>query len=69
MRYQWLLTLQWQDGPAQRMISRSGIVDAKPGDTRSSLLKKVHDWTSANTGAPRSAVVLFFTLEPEELGG
>jgi hypothetical protein len=69
MNYQWILTLQWNDGVAQRVSSRSGILVAQPGDTRNSLLARAHAQMCAATGAPSNSVIVFFNLAPDELEG
>ena len=68
MNYQWILTLQWATPAGARTATRVGTWTASPGDTRSSISGKIIGQVKETEGI-QGAVVLFFSLEPDDLGG
>jgi hypothetical protein len=66
MRYQWFLTLQWNTPQGTRASSRAGTWTVQPGDTRESVSSEIIASVKRTEGA-ESAVVLFFSLDPDDL--
>lgn len=65
--YLWILTLQWNVGNAQRLSSRAGQWTPRPGDSRADALDAAVTEFNGMTGADAGAVILFFSLEPNDL--
>lgn len=67
MEFFWQLTLLWNDHSGTRYSSREGVIDARLGETREDLTYRVHKEVRDEVGAPKEAVTLFFSLDPNEL--
>lgn len=63
MNYHFIITVQ----NGLRRDTFSGDVDVVPGTSRASVYDAIRDQVRAQAGAQAS--VLFFSLEPDELGG
>lgn len=64
MNHHWIMTIQ--NGMAQHTLS--GDVDVDPGATRSEVYDGIYERALASSRFGK-AIVLFFSLEPNELGG
>jgi hypothetical protein len=62
MRYHWIMT--WQSPPGVYR-TQDGTVDLPPGMTRTEAFKWLFNQTAGRDGA----CVLFFSLEPDDMGG
>ncbi|WP_106400613.1 hypothetical protein [Actinocorallia populi] len=70
--YHFVITIQVPDRGLQRIQTCDGLIKAEPGTTRQELYTMAVDTALAQIGAKRAPVdrmVLFFSLEPNELPG
>jgi hypothetical protein len=63
--YHFAMTLQYSSGG--RMVMNHGTVGAAPGTRRQDLFKWVYETVKERAQAPDDAVVVFASIEPDEL--
>lgn len=66
--WHWIITLQWQDAPSStRIITAHGLYTATESMNRLDMFQELLTKTQEGTGAPATANVMFFALEPNTL--
>lgn len=72
IRYHWVITLQWGGVNSSPMASLEGTFTPAPGQTRQQAFRQLRDHAiaeneSAGHQYQGEPVVIFFSLEPDEL--
>jgi len=66
MRYHYVITLQGEArNGTQHVRFEEGVITPGPGDTRADVFRRVFTGTAGRCGP--NPVLLFFSLEPDEL--
>lgn len=65
--YYYIATFQWKMPLGHTIGCRDGTVVASATDTRQSLVSRTVEWVKANQGVPDDAIILFLSIEPNEL--
>lgn len=66
-RWYWIITISWNDMGQDRMVTSTGTCSPLPTSTREAMFNLLYNRTVKDAGAT-DAFVLFFSLEPDELG-
>ncbi|WP_043654568.1 hypothetical protein [Nocardia thailandica] len=65
--YYFMITLTWPTPLGVQFSERRGTVKLRVGQSRQNAVEDVIRWIAEQVGAPEDHVVLFFSLEPNEL--
>jgi membrane-bound lytic murein transglycosylase B len=66
--YHWIITLTWPTARgAIRSRTQDGLYDSVDGQTRRAVFEQVYSDISGQAGVPNTAVVAFWSLEPNDL--
>lgn len=68
--HHWVISVKWPIGPGQEATAtyRSTITPA-PGQTRAEIYESIRDFVMRDATSGQPPTVLFFSLEPNQLGG
>jgi hypothetical protein len=66
--YHYVITLQWQNDLGTKHATYGGVITARPPVTRHELFGYVLETTREALHAPVDAIVVFLSIEPDELG-
>lgn len=65
--FMWTVTLQWSDGRGVATATRLGTINRLPGETRYLLTNRLVTEVKRMVNSPSDAVILFMSLERNEL--
>lgn len=69
MNYQWILTLAWMGSDGHQVaLWETRAIFLEDGTSRTDAMMEIVDSVRGRRGVPSDAVVMFFDLQPDELG-